>query len=118
MQAAADLHLRRHRDRVQPGEPETARRAGPGPANPGTPAGERPAPGTAVVTDKGLSGQGTEEFFAGDGLRLTLIRPARKDEKQQRPFPNWLRQRVEAVIWTLKSQLGLERHGGRIPAGL
>ena len=67
---------------------------------------------------KGLSGQGTEEFFAGDGLRLALIRPARKDEKQPRPFPNWLRQRVEAVIWTLKNQLGLERHGGRIPAGL
>jgi hypothetical protein len=63
----------------------------------------RPAPGTAVVTDKGLSGQGTEEFFAGGGLGLTLIRPARKDEKQQRPFPNWLRQRVEAVIWTLKT---------------
>ena len=78
----------------------------------------RPAPGTAAVTGKGLSGQGTEEFFAGDSLGLTLIRPARKDEKQQRPFPNWLRQRVEAVIWTLKNQLGLERHGGRIPAGL
>ena len=78
----------------------------------------RPAPGTAVVTDKGLSGQGTEEFFADDGLSMALIRPARKDEKQPRPFPNWLRQRVEAVIWTLKSQLGLERHGGRIPAGL
>jgi hypothetical protein len=72
----------------------------------------RPAPGTAVVTDKGLSGQGTEEFFAGDSLSLALIRPARKDEKQPRPFPNWLRQRVEAVIWTLKNQLGL---GGRIP---
>ena len=78
----------------------------------------RPAPGTLVVTDKGLSGQGTEDYFAGDGLGLTLIRPARKDEKQPRPFPNWLRQRVEAVIWTLKNQLGLERHGGRIPAGL
>ena len=78
----------------------------------------RPGPGTAVVTDKGLSGQETEEFFAGDDLSLTLIRPARKDEKQPRPFPNWLRQRVEAVIWTLKNQLGLERHGGRIPAGL
>ena len=77
----------------------------------------RPAPGTAVVTDKDLSGQGTEEFFAGGGLGLALIRPARKDE-QPRRFPNWLRQRVEAVIWTLKSQLGLERHGGRIPAGL
>ena len=33
-------------------------------------------------------------------------------------MPNWPRQRVEAVIWTLKSQLAHERHGGRIPAGL
>jgi Transposase DDE domain len=78
----------------------------------------RPAPGTAVVTDKGLSGEETEEFFAGPGLELALIRPARKDEKQPRYFPNWLRQRVEAIIWTLKNQLGLERHGGRVPAGL
>ena len=78
----------------------------------------RPAPGTAVVTDKGLSGHGTEEFFAAGHLGLTLIRPARKDETQPRPFPNWLRQRVEAVIWTLKNQLGLERHGARLPTGL
>ncbi len=78
----------------------------------------RPAPGTLVVTDKGLSGQDTQDYFAGEDLQLTLIRPARKDEHQHRPFPNWLRQRVEAVIWTLKNQLGLERHGGRIPAGL
>jgi hypothetical protein len=78
----------------------------------------RPAPGTAVVTDKGLSGEETEEFFASDELGLTLIRPARKDEKEPRYFPNWLRQRVEAIIWTLKNQLGLERHGGRAPAGL
>ena len=33
-------------------------------------------------------------------------------------FPNWLRQRIEAIIWTLKHQLGLDRHGGRVPAGL
>jgi hypothetical protein len=78
----------------------------------------RPAPGSVIVTGKGLSGQDTEAFFAGQDLQLTLIRPARKDEKQPRPFPNWLRQRAEAVIWTLKNQLGLERHGGRIPAGL
>jgi hypothetical protein len=78
----------------------------------------RPAPGTAVVTDKGLAGQGTEEFFTGPGLGLALIRPARKGETAPRPFPNWLRQRVEAIIWTLKNQLGLERHGGRVPAGL
>ena len=79
-------------------------------------AANRPAPGTAVVTDKGLSGEDTEQFFAD--LGLTLIRPARKDEKTPRPFPNWLRQRVEAIIWTLKHQLGLEHHGGRVPAGL
>jgi hypothetical protein len=78
----------------------------------------RPAPGTVIVTDKGLSGQETEAFFAGPDLELALIRPARKDEKQPRYFPNWLRQRVEAIIWTLKNQLGLERHGGRVPAGL
>jgi hypothetical protein len=78
----------------------------------------RPAPGTAIVTDKGLSGESTEEFFASPGLELALIRPARKDEKKPRYFPNWLRQRVEAIIWTLKNQLGLERHGGRVPTGL
>ena len=78
----------------------------------------RPRPGTAIVTDKGLSGEDTEAFFAGPDLDLALIRPARKDEKTPRYFPNWLRQRVEAIIWTLKNQLGLERHGGRAPAGL
>jgi hypothetical protein len=76
----------------------------------------RPAAHTAVVTDKGLSGQGTEQFFADLGLHL--IRPARRDEHDPKIFPNWLRQRVEAIIWTLKHQLGLERHGGRVPAGL
>jgi hypothetical protein len=78
----------------------------------------RPQPGTAIVTDKGLSGEDTEAFFARPDLHLTLIRPARKDEQAPRYFPNWLRQRVEAIIWTLKNQLGLERHGGRVPAGL
>ena len=75
----------------------------------------RPAPGTAIVTDKSLSGEDTEAFFASPDLSLTLIRPARKDETTPRPFPNWLRQRIEAIIWTLKNQLGLERHGGRVP---
>ena len=40
----------------------------------------RPAPGTVIVTDKGMADEGTEEFFATPGLNLTLIRPARKDE--------------------------------------
>lgn len=33
-------------------------------------------------------------------------------------FPGWLRQRIEAVVWTLKNQLGLERHTVRITRGL
>jgi hypothetical protein len=38
----------------------------------------RPEPGTAIVTDKGLAGEETEEFFASPDLGLTLIRrPAR-----------------------------------------
>jgi hypothetical protein len=78
----------------------------------------RPAPGTAIVTDKGLPGEETEAFFAAPDLGLELIRPARKDEKEPRCFPNWLRQKVEAIIWTLKHQLGLECHGSRVPAGL
>jgi hypothetical protein len=43
-----------------------------------------------------------------------------RSHRRTRPgvFPNWLRQRIEAIIWTLKHQLGLDRHGGRIPAGL
>jgi hypothetical protein len=78
----------------------------------------RPAPGTVIVTDKGLAGEETEAFFAAPDLGLELIRPARKDETEPRCFPNWLRQRVEAIIWTLKHQLGLGRHGSRVPAGL
>ena len=76
----------------------------------------RPPRGSAVVTDKGLSGQATQALFAEWGL--CLIRPARTDEPDPEVFPNWLRQRVEAIIWTLKNQLGLEHHGGRVPAGL
>jgi hypothetical protein len=74
-----------------------------------------PAPGTVIVADKGFAGRGFEAGLAQMGLRL--IRPARKDEPP-RAFPGWLRQRVEAIIWTLKGQLGLDRHGGRAPAGL
>jgi hypothetical protein len=46
------------------------------------------------------------------------VRPARKDKPDPGTFPNWLRQRVEAIIWTLKGQLNLEDHGGRIASGL
>jgi hypothetical protein len=81
----------------------------------GVPA-NRPAPGTLLVGDKGFAGGDFQAFLAG--LELTLVRPARADELDPGSFPNWLRQRIEAIIWTLKHQLGLDRHGGRLPAGL
>jgi hypothetical protein len=77
-----------------------------------------PAPGTVIVADKGFAGDEFEQFLEGEDRQLLLVRPARKGEKRSRPFPNWLRQRIEAIIWTLKHQLGLERHGARVRAGL
>jgi hypothetical protein len=76
----------------------------------------RPPEGAAVVTDKGLAGTQAEGCFAG--LGLCLIRPARADEPDPGVFPGWLRQRIEAIIWTLKHQLGLDHPGGRVPTGL
>jgi hypothetical protein len=75
-----------------------------------------PVPGTVLVGDKGLAGHQVETALAGK--QLLLLRPARPDEPDPGHFPAWLRQRVEAIIWTLKHQLGLDRHGGRIPTGL
>lgn len=80
-----------------------------------THASNLPPAGTVIVADKGFAGRSFEQALAALGLHL--IRPARKDESP-RPFPAWLRQRIEAIIWTLKGQLGLDRHGGRVPAGL
>jgi hypothetical protein len=76
----------------------------------------RPAAGTVLVSDKGLAGHQVQAALAGQ--HLLLVRPARRDEPDPGSFPAWLRQRVEAIIWTLKHQLGLDRHGGRVPSGL
>jgi hypothetical protein len=76
------------------------------PANP-------PWLGTAVVTGKGFAGDDFEEFFTGQQLGLTLVRPARKDEKTPRYFPNWLRQRVEAIIWTPDGSVTTMNTGSR-----
>ncbi|MUL43570.1 transposase [Streptomonospora sp. PA3] len=78
-----------------------------------------PGPGP-IVCDKGFAGAGIESAVAATGH--TIVRPALESEKQRghgpRHFPGWLRQRIEAVIWTLKNQLGLERHAARTAEGL
>jgi hypothetical protein len=99
-QAAADLHRRRDRDRVRPanpklfGEREEARQMlTDQPAN-------RPAPGTAVVTEKAVRA-GHRGVLRQPGPATGADPPRPQGRKQPRYFPNWLRQRVEAIIWTL-----------------
>ena len=76
----------------------------------------RPRPGTTGVCDKGFAGADFEAALATMGI--TVVRPARKDESDPESFPNWPRQRIESVNWTLKGQLGLDHHGGRILSGM
>ena len=75
-------------------------------------------PGQTLIGDKNYFGRGFEnELTERD---LALLRPVRKGEAR-RAGPNLfkpLRQVIESVNWTLKGQLDLERHGGRIPEGI
>lgn len=80
---------------------------------------QQAAPGPCpIVCDKGFAGAGVEKAAAD--LGHMLIRPVREDEPAPavRVFPAWLRQRIEAIIWTLKNHLGLEHHAARTPDGL
>ncbi|TMZ67672.1 hypothetical protein EMG21_28630 [Klebsiella pneumoniae] len=75
------------------------------------------APGPVpLVCDKGFAGAGIQAAMAAAGH--TIVRPALRSEPEDPTFPGWLRQRIEAVIWTLKNQLGLERHNARTTEGL
>ena len=75
----------------------------------------RPAAGTVDVCDKGFAGRAFEAALAGMGI--TVVRPARRDERDAGVFPNWLRQRIEAVIWTLKGRLGRPRRARDLRPG-
>jgi hypothetical protein len=67
--------------------------------------------GETVVADKGYAGC---EFAAvAADLGATIVRPNRKDEPGQAPMISGIRQRIESIIQTTKSTLGLERHGAR-----
>jgi Transposase DDE domain len=71
-----------------------------------------------IIGDKNYYGKDFEATLA-DG-RVCLLRKARKGEPE-RPggqFFKPLRQIIESVNATFKGQLGLERHGGRTPAGV
>lgn len=74
------------------------------------------AVGTIILADKGLAGRALEQFVAG--LGTDLIRPDRKDEPHRFGSLGGMRQWIESVINTLKEQLGLEQHRGRILGGV
>jgi len=72
--------------------------------------------GQILLADKGFSGKDFKKLT--EEKRLRLLRPDRKDETYRNGNLGGVRQWIESVNQTLKSQLGLEQHGGRTPAGV
>lgn len=75
-------------------------------------------PGQTIIADKGYRSAAFENTLNQAGI--TLIRPATKAEKPRpgRRFLRPFRQIIESVNNTLKTQLDLERHGGRTKPGV
>jgi hypothetical protein len=72
--------------------------------------------GEIIVSDKGFAGEEFEQIIAS--FDATLIRPDRKDEQPRFGKLGSIRQWIESVYQTTKSQLSLEEHGGHIPEGV
>jgi hypothetical protein len=72
--------------------------------------------GYTLIADKGFAGEEFEAFMASRGA--DFLRPDRKDEEQRFGSLGAVRQWVESAFWSLKGQLGLERHGARTLPGL
>jgi Transposase DDE domain len=73
-------------------------------------------PGLVVLADKGLAGRAFARMVAE--LDAVLVRPDRADEPARFGNLGGVRQWIEAIIGTLKDQLGLEKHGARTIQGL
>jgi Transposase DDE domain len=72
--------------------------------------------GEVIVADKGFAGEEFEQIVAA--CDATLIRPDRKGEKPRFGKLGGVRQWIESIYQTAKSQLSLELHGGHIPEGV
>jgi Transposase DDE domain len=73
--------------------------------------------GETIIADKGYAGK---EFAATVAQRhgAIILRPRRADESGPGPHLAPIRQCIESIFWTLKDQLGLERHNARTLHGL
>ena len=74
--------------------------------------------GQTLIADKGYRSARFEADL--DAAGIALVRPATKAEPPRRGhrFLRPFRQTIESVNCTLKTQLGLERHGGRTRPGV
>ena len=74
-------------------------------------------PGQTILADKGYASREFEAYLGEHGA--TLVRPATARERRRTtPLLKPFRQLIESVNATLKTQLDLERHGGRTPGGV
>jgi hypothetical protein len=73
-------------------------------------------PGMVVVADKGFAGAAFAQHATD--LDTLLARPDRADEPFRFGSLGGVRQWIEAIIDTLKDQLGLERHGAHTIQGV
>jgi hypothetical protein len=73
--------------------------------------------GETIIADKGYAGA---EFAATVHARhgAIVLRPRRADEPGRGPHLAPIRQCIESIFWTLKDQLGLERHNARTLHGI
>jgi hypothetical protein len=72
--------------------------------------------GETLLGDKGYAGRAfAAEVAARDA---TIVRPRRRDERDEGPRLAPIRQRIESIFWTCKDLLTLERHGARTLPGL
>lgn len=72
--------------------------------------------GQILLADKGYAGHDTEATVTAHGIKL--VRPDRRDEQTRHGNLGGVRQWIESVNNTLKSQLGLEHHSGRTLTGV
>jgi Transposase DDE domain len=72
--------------------------------------------GQTIITDKGFAGREFEALVTS--LGATLVRPDRRDEPHRFGNLGRVRQWIESIYQTTKSQLSLEDHGGHMPDGV
>jgi hypothetical protein len=74
--------------------------------------------GVVLVVDKGYRARDTESWLNEKGI--TVVRPAYRGEPERpgRGLLRAVRQSIESVNETFKSQLDLEQHGGRTMTGV